>query len=137
MLAINLKHEANANIVTSENSLGLEFGNDDPYFQNISEDEDGPKHQTVDKAGVLFEHGEAVLAIEEKLIGIPNMVEWDVNRNIMVIILMDGSTVNVKSPVPQDQADKFKTAHRIRLATLWNDNNEYIVHHVPFMVQDY
>lgn len=117
--------------------MGFEFEDYDPHFQNISESEEGPKHQTVEKAGFLYEHGEAVLAIEEKLIGIPNMVEWDVDRNVMIIVLMDGSTVSVKSPVPEEKAAEFKNAHRIRLATLWDDNNEYIVHHVPFMIQDY
>ena len=117
--------------------MGFEFENDNPHLQNISEDDEGPKHQNVEKAGFLYDNGEAVLAIEEKLIGIPNMVQWDVEGNVMTIMLMDGSTVNVKSPVPKDRAEKFKSAKRIRLATLVNDNNEYIVHHVPFNVQDY
>lgn len=110
---------------------------DDPHFQNISEEDEGPKHQVVEKAGFLFDNGEAVLAIEEKLIGIPNWVQWDVKGNVMTIMLLDGSTVAVKSPVPKEKAQEFKAAERIRLATLWDDNNQYIVHHVPFTIQDF
>lgn len=109
---------------------------DDPHFQNIAEDE-GPQHQVVEKCGFLIENGEAALAIEEKLIGIPNWVQWDVNGKTLTIMLMDGSTVDVKSPVPEEKAQELKNISRLRLATLYDEQNQYIVHHVPFTVQDF
>ena len=113
----------------------MEF-EDDPYFQNISEDDDGPKHQTVSDAVFHIEDGKAALAIEEKLIGIPNWLQWDVDGGVMTIMLMDGSTVDVKSPVPKNDIDALRKLERVHLTTLI-EGNEFIVHHVPFTIQDY
>ena len=107
----------------------------DPYFQDISEQE-GPQHQTVSDAVFRLENGRAALAIDEKLIGIPNHLQWDVDGNIMTIVLMDGSTVDVKSPVPPKDIESLRDLDRVHLTTLV-EGNEFIVHHVPFQIQDY
>ena len=112
---------------------------DDPNFLNIAEDDEGPKHQKVKDSGFYFEDGDAVLLIKETLIGIPNLVQWDVDGDVMTIMLMDGSTVEVKAPIEPNHSNAVKVAERIRLATLIDAQkpDDYIIHHVPFSVQDY
>ena len=109
---------------------------DDPYFQNITEEDEGPQHQNVYDAVFRVRDGKAALAIKEQLIGIPNLLQWDVGGGMMTIILMDGSTVNVTSPVPPEDIEQLRQIERVHLTTLV-ENNEFIVHHVPFSIQDY
>lgn len=107
----------------------------DPYFQNITQNnvDMAPRYQHVEDAGFVVEDGKIAMAINERLIGIPNMIEWDTAENIMKVILIDGSVVAVKSPVPANEADDFRQFNRIRLATRWN-SQEMIVHQVPFTI---
>lgn len=110
---------------------------DDPYFQNIAQEE-GPQHQVIDEAGFLYEDGEAILALDEKLIGIPNWAQWDVKGKSLTLLLMDGSTVDIRSPLKEERIDVLRNVRRVKIASLWDpSNNEYIVHHIPFTVQDF
>lgn len=111
---------------------------DDPYFQNIAKPDEGPQQQHVAECNFLLEQGEAALVVPEKLIGIPNFVKWDTTENTLWIMLMDGSSVGVISPIPVEKRFTLQHLRRVRLASLWEgstaENEQYIVHHVPFSV---
>jgi len=75
-----------------------------------------------------------VLVVDHDFEDIPEWVEWDVSRNTIGIAQMGGAVAELKSTIPPEKAELFRSAKNIALAVRFEGKN--IVHGVYMVVRD-
>jgi hypothetical protein len=91
-----------------------------------------PPRRKIEKEPLLaFKDGFLVLVVEHKFDDIPSWVEWDQERQIVTVMQTNGRMEEARIEIKEEHYDFLKTARKLLLVS--NDNEEQIVHYLPFM----
>ncbi len=113
----------------------------DPGYETIDfmEEEAAPPTATpaariIDKALFIKQEDRGVIVVEEILDDIPNWVQWDIGRNKVSIVMLDGTMIEITPPVPEQDIEIYRDLNRILLVTQTEERRN-IMHYVNFHVQ--
>ena len=82
---------------------------------------------------LAFKDGYLVIIVDHTFDDVPSWVEWDQERQTISITQMDGHTDEAKVNIKAEHVQTLEQARKLLLVS--NDNEEKIVHYVPFLTR--
>ena len=101
---------------------------------SVQEPEPEPHRGKITTEPLLaMEDGYLVLVVDHTFADVPSWVEWDPDRQMASIAQMDGGVDELRMAIKREYLETLLAARKLLLVS--NDNEEKIMHYVPFLAR--